>query len=154
MADEAARATRPTRQALIKALAEIETESTSRTSLCQPGAAFALGLLAEAVDAQPGCTVEDIAFALLDPADPSALEIVNAQLKATRAEYAEAGRDYNKVLAAQLRERDQLLQANAKLYEALEELVEAPLRSPEHEDRAQAVLRDVKAELASWSSRG
>jgi hypothetical protein len=91
---------------------------------------------------------------ILTDSEPSALEIVNAQLKATRAEYAEAGRDYNKVLAAQLRERDQLLAANAKLYEALEELSEAPVRSPEHVERAEAVLRDVKAELASWSSHG
>lgn len=69
MSDKTARAFPPTRAALLKALEEIETESASRTSLCQPGAAFALGLLAEAADAQPGCTAGDITEALLNPAD-------------------------------------------------------------------------------------
>jgi hypothetical protein len=46
----------------------------------------------------------------------------------------------------------ELRQANARLYEALEELVEAPLRSPEHEDRARAVLAGMTTELAGWQT--
>ena len=47
---------------------------------------------------------------------------------------------------------DLLRQANARLYEALGELVEAPLRSPEHEDRARAVLASMTTELAGWQT--
>lgn len=74
--------------------------------------------------------------------EPSALEIVQAQLKATRAEFAQ-----------QVRRNSDLQLANAKLYEGLEELIEAPSRSPEAVERAEAVLRDVAAELASHSGR-
>lgn len=52
---------------LIQALQEIAEESTRGDSILQPGAAYALGCLAAAVDAGPGTTVEDMADAILAP---------------------------------------------------------------------------------------
>jgi hypothetical protein len=46
------------------ALREIEREATTGDSILQPGAAFALGTLAEAADARPGWTSDDVADAL------------------------------------------------------------------------------------------
>lgn len=58
-----ARATPPTVAALRAALREIERESGEH-SILQPGAAFALGVLAEICAAGPGCTADDLADAL------------------------------------------------------------------------------------------
>jgi hypothetical protein len=46
------------------ALREIEREATTGDNILQPGAAFALGALAEAAGAGPGWTSDDVADAL------------------------------------------------------------------------------------------
>lgn len=47
------------------ALAEIAREAIAKDSILQAGAAFALGVLAEAADCQPGWSTDDVADALL-----------------------------------------------------------------------------------------
>jgi len=64
------RARPPSAAALIEAVREIESEAVAKDSILQAGAAFALGTLADAVKAGPGCTAEDMARALLDAYGP------------------------------------------------------------------------------------
>ncbi len=55
----------PTRRERVRyAIREIEGEAGGTCDLLQPGAAFALGALAEAVEAGPGCTADMLADAL------------------------------------------------------------------------------------------
>jgi hypothetical protein len=57
-------------EAVRRAIREIEEEATAKDSILQPGAAFALGCLGDAVDCGPGWTANDLADALTDEAAP------------------------------------------------------------------------------------